>query len=232
DRRRMESLYQAGAITQQEAEEARAVAVRAQAALDAARANYAAAQAAARATPGGTSAVPATLRAPVGGRVLAVHRQSEGHVNPGEPLVEIGDTRAIEVRADVLSEDAVRIQPGTRVLIDEWGGDAMLEGVVTRVEPEGITEVSALGVEEQRVPVRAGITTPAGQWAGLGSGYRVLARFVLWENAAVLQVPTAALFRAGDEWRAFVVEDGRARLRAVRIGQQAGLRTQVLDGLA
>ncbi|HEX2166250.1 MAG TPA: efflux RND transporter periplasmic adaptor subunit [Longimicrobiales bacterium] len=234
DRERMETLYDAGAITQVEVEEARAAAVRATAALEAAQAELQAARAAASdggAT--GSAGVPDVLRAPAGGRVLTIHHRSEGHVNPGEPLLEVGDTRGIEITADVLSQDAVEIRPGTPVVIDQWGGDTTLNAVVTRVEPQGFTEVSALGVEEQRVPVRARITSPPGMWAGLGSGYRVLARFVVWQGDNVLQVPTSALFRSttGDGWAVFVFDDGRARYRDVQAGQQAGLAAQVLDGL-
>lgn len=231
DLARFERLFDAGAITAQEIEQARAAAVRAGASLEAARAELSAAQISARATPSGHLSVPTVLRAPAGGQVLAVRRTSEGPVSPGEPLLEIGNTRLIEVRADVLSEDAVQIHAGTRVEIDDWGGATKLEGVVTRVDPEAITRVSALGVEEQRVPVWASITSPESLRGGLGSGYRVLARFILWEGAGVLQVPTAALFRSGDGWSAFVVEDGRARLRDVEIGRQGGLSMQVLDGL-
>lgn len=233
DRERMETLFDAGAITQREVEEARAAAVRANAAVDAARAELDAARAAARAGGASASAVPEALSAPAAGRVLAVHRRSEGHVNPGEPLLEVGDTRNIEITADVLSQDAVRIEPGMRVVIDEWGGETPLEAVVTRVEPEGVTTISALGVEEQRVPVRASITSPAQQWAGLGSGYRVLARFIIWDGADVLQLPTSALFRTttGDGWAVFAVEDGRAVLRDVQVGLQAGLSARITGGL-
>src|SRR5690606_37427238 len=102
------------------------------------------------------------------------------------------------------------------VEIDNWGGSMTLEASVTRVEREAITKISALGVEEQRVPVRADITSPESDWSALGSGYRVLARFILWEGAGVLQVPTAALFRPA----------------AVRPGRQGGRPPQVLEGLA
>lgn len=227
DAARMETLFEAGAATRQAMEQAAAEHARAAAALETARAELSAAQAAS-ATGG---AVPDVVRAPAAGRVLAVHHESEGPVSPGEPLLEVGDTERLEVRADVLSRDAVRIDSGDRVIIDEWGGDHQLEAVVTRVAPEGFTEISALGVEERRVPVRADLISPPAAWAALGSGYRVLARFIVWESDDVLQVPTSALFRTEEGWGAFVIDDGRAELRAVEVGQQADLRTRILGGL-
>ena len=163
--------------------------------------------------------------------MLSIHRRSAGHVNPGEPILEVGDTQRMEVHVDVLSQDAVRISPGVRIEIDEWGGDRLLEAMVHRVEPQAFTRVSALGVEEQRVTVIAALTSPAEDWSMLGADYRVLARFIVWEDDDVLQVPTSALFRSADGWAVFVVEGGTARRRDVSIGQQAGLRTQILAGL-
>lgn len=239
ERRRVERLAADASATPQALEQATAEAARTEADLAAARAGVVAAradldaaQAALRGSAGDANLpVQDVLRAPAAGRVLAVHRRSEGAVSPGEPLVEVGDTERLEVRVDVLSQDAVRIRPGTRVLIDQWGGGTVLDAVVDRVGPDGFTDVSSLGVEERRVPVVAHLVSPPEAWAGLGSGYRVLARFVVWEDADALQVPTGAVFRTEDGWAVFVVEDGRAVRRAVAMGQQAGLATQILSGL-
>lgn len=179
---------------------------------------------------GGTGA-PVAVRAPVAGQVLKIPRKSEGAVEAGQPLVEVGDPRALEVEVDVLSADAVRIRPGTRVRFERWGGDGALEGKVRVVEPAGFTKVSALGVEEQRVWVIADLTSPPETWQRLGDGYRVEASFVLWEGDDVLQVPASALFRDGDGWAVFAVEQGHAVRRRVAAGQRTGLVAQVLDGL-
>jgi HlyD family secretion protein len=232
DLERFERLYSEGATTRQAMERAAVEAARAVAARDAAQAELAAAQAGQRAsTAAPVQAVADAIRAPTSGRVLAVHHESAGVVQPGQPLLEIGDTEQLQVQVDVLSQDAVRITPGTRVLFEQWGGPIALEGVVTHVDPQGFTRVSALGVEERRVRVLANLTTEATAYTGLGSGYRVLARFIVWEHDAVLQVPTAALFRHDDGWAAFVVENDVARLRPVQVGVQAGLVTQVTAGL-
>jgi HlyD family secretion protein len=173
-----------------------------------------------------------TLRSPVDGRVLAIHRKSEGVVANGEALIDVGDPHALEIEVDVLSDDAVRIQPGMRVQLERWGGEEPLAGMVRTVEPAGFTKISALGVEEQRVLVIVDITSPPALWARLGDGYRVEAGFILWEEPDVLQIPASALFRASGEWYAFAVESDRARRHRVEIGHRNGLQAQVLGGLS
>ena len=107
----------------------------------------------------------------------------------------------------------------------------MLAGRVRRVEPYGFTKVSALGIEEQRVNVIIDFTDPAENWARLGHGYRVEARIVLWQGEDVLKVPQVALFRQDGQWSVYVKEDGRARLRAVTLGQSNGFEAEIADGL-
>lgn len=182
-----------------------------------------------------TSAAPdaeaVPVISPVGGRVLRVVRESEGVVQAGEPLVEIANARALEVEVELLSADAVRISPGTRVEFLRWGGGNPLEGRVRRIEPTAFTKISALGVEEQRVRVILDFISPQQRWERLGDGYRVEARFYLWENDSVLKVPATALFPHEGGWAVFVVEQGVARRRAVKLGQRNGLAGEVVEGL-
>ena len=173
-----------------------------------------------------------TILAPVEGRILKIHRESEGVVNSGDALVEIGDPGKLEVRVEVLSTDAVKIKPGTPVLFERWGGDSPLSGKVRIVEPAGFTKISSLGVEEQRVLVIVDITSLPETLHGLGDEYRVEAQFIIWEAKDVLQVSASAIFRKGDKWVVFAVENNRARLREVEIGRRNGLIAEVLSGLA
>jgi len=171
------------------------------------------------------------IRAPVNGRVLRVLHESEGVVEPGAPLIEIGDPSQLEILVDYLSSDAVRIAPGQRALIDEWGGEETLNGVVRRVEPSGFTKVSALGIEEQRVNVVIDLTDPPELWSRLGHGFEVVARVVLWEDEAALKAPLTALFRNGGGWSVFAVEHGEAKIRTVKVGHRTDLEAEILDGL-
>lgn len=215
---------QAGQATRQAAEYAMQVA---RAEVAAARAALIQATALARGGPAETLKVTA----PVAGHVLAVPHESEGIVQPGQALVEIGNPQALEVVVEVLSTAAVKIQAGSKVLLDRWGGEQTLEGRVRVVEPAGFTKVSALGVEEQRVRVIVDLASPPEQWQPLGDGYRVEASFVLWQGDELLLIPTSALFRHHDGWAVFAVRAGKAHLTPVKIGQRNGLDAQVLEGL-
>jgi HlyD family secretion protein len=170
--------------------------------------------------------------APIDGAVLRVLRESAGFVAAGTPLLEIGDSTDLEVEVDVLSEDAVRIAPGARVLIEDWGGPRPIESRVRLVEPSAFTKISALGVEEQRVNIIIDFAEPMEGLPPLGDGYRVQARIVIDEAADVLLVPTGALFRHGGAWAAFVLADGRAARRELEIGRRNDTVAEVLSGLA
>ena len=172
------------------------------------------------------------LRSPVAGRVLRVLEKSEGVVELGTALVEVGDPRDLEIVVDLLSADAVRVEPGQRVIIEGWGGHNALEGRVRIVEPFGFTKVSALGIEEQRVNVVIDLTSPVEDWSRLAHGYQVDARIVLSEGEGVLTLPLTALFRDGEAWAVFVESGGRAELRRVEIGRRNGVAAEIVSGLS
>lgn len=171
------------------------------------------------------------VRSPVDGVVLRRLRESEAVVVAGEALVEVGDPRDLEIVADLLSTDAAQIRPGQPVEIEQWGGGTVLAGRVRRIEPSGFTKVSALGVEEQRVNVIVDLADPPARWAGLGDGFRVETRVVLWERRDVLQVPASSLFRGEKGWEVYAVKDGRVERRRVEVGRQNGLRAEIVSGL-
>jgi len=171
------------------------------------------------------------VHSPIDGRILKIHHECRGPVGTGEALFEVGDPAALEVEVDVLSADAVKIKSGMDVLFERWGGEQALQGRVRNIEPIGFTKFSALGVEEQRVLVISDFTSPAERWQRLGDGYRVEAKFVLWQETEVLQVPASSLFRYKKGWALFVIEDERAIRREVDVGQRNGLTAQILAGI-
>lgn len=166
--------------------------------------------------------------APASGRVLSITQQSERTIAAGAALMTIGDPLQMEAVVDVLSVDAVKIRPGMRMLLRDWGDDTPLEARVRLVEPVAFTKISALGIEEQRVHV---IADPVGSLWPLGEGYRIQGNILLWQQDAVLKLPGSSVFRVGNEWRIFVAERGRARERSVIIGQRNRDEVQIIRGL-
>ncbi len=239
---RMKRLAEGGFIAKDdleqsdaEAKKAEATRLSAEAAVTAAKADLARAESALRYSaaehlPENDKTV--VVAAPVSGRVLKLHHESEGVVNSGDPILDIGNPRSLEVKAEVLSADAVKIRKGTPVFFERWGGNQPLTGRVRVVEPAGFTKVSSLGVEEQRVLVITDFTSTPEIWQGLGDGYRLDASFIIWEGKDVLQVPASALFRRGVGWALFVVENKKARIKEVEAGQRNGLVAEIVKGLA
>ncbi len=180
-------------------------------------------------TPAGNGASKTVyLRSPVAGHVLRLIEQSERVISAGTPVIEIGYSPRLEITADYLTTDAVKIAPGMAAVIEEWGGNAPIPAEVRLVEPSAFTKVSALGVEEQRVNV---ILDFLGAPQNLGDAYRVGVRVITWESPKTLKVPLSALFRRGENWNVFLASGNRAVHRQVKVGHRSDLEAEVLDGL-
>lgn len=182
------------------------------------------------AMPGNAESVP--ILAPVDGYVLAVMEENARAVTASTPIMEVGDPNDLEIEIELLSSDAVAVTQGAEAVIEHWGGEGSLAARITMVEPGGFTKVSAIGVEEQRVKLRAELIDALPPGVLLGDRYGVQARIVTWHGENVPQLPTGALFRRGGEWMAFVLEEGKAVLRKVAIGRENGLEAEVREGLS
>jgi HlyD family secretion protein len=235
---RVRDGVEAGVIAARELTQAESSQRTAEARLDAAESRVAVARAdlesqsalshsAAEGTTRGAESV--VVSTPTAGRILKIYNESEGVVTASQPLVEIGNTQGLEVEVEVLSSDAVQIQPGMKVLLERWGGENPLDAVVRRVEPVAFTKISALGVEEQRVLIIVDFTAPREQWPNLGDQYRVEARFITWEEPDVLQAPSSALFR--QRRLPPSAPKTAAHVQPVEIGRRGGFSVQILSGL-
>jgi len=235
---RVERLVAERFVSPEAADKARTAVTTGIAELEAANARVAAARSEEKVAQAALLALPSAdgkpgrivpLTSPAAGRVLRVNQQSERTVSAGTQVMVIGDPAKLEIVADVLSSDAVKIRAGATAWLEEWGGDRRLRATVRLVEPYAFTKVSALGIEEKRVNV---IMDPVDPLGPLGDGYRVEARIVIWSAPDVLKVPASAVFRSGDGWAVFAVEDGRARQRTVEVGARNPFEAEVRSGIA
>jgi HlyD family secretion protein len=173
----------------------------------------------------------ASVQSPIAGEVLTVLTEDAQVVQAGAPLMELGDPANLEIVVDVLSSDAVRIVPRAAAMVEGWGGGP-IRAEVERVNPIAFTKVSALGIEEQRTSVILRLLDPPRKWSRLGHGFHVAAQIVAWEGKNRVLVPVGALFRHESKWAVFAVENDKARLRAITLGQRNGAFAEVLAGLA
>jgi HlyD family secretion protein len=170
------------------------------------------------------------VTAPADGVVLRVFGGSAAPVHPGAPVLELGHPLDLEVALELPTAAALRVRRGARVEVGGHGGDEPLDGVVRWVEPSAFTAVGAGGVAEQRV---LAIVDPAGEreaWAALGDGWAVEGRVLVRERRDALKVPASAVLRDRG-WTAYVVEDGRARRRAVRVGAMGDREVEIVAGI-
>lgn len=235
DLQRSETLAREGVVSRQEVEQAETAVATSQREYEAvrSRADRAAHDVeVARAALLAINRSPATgivsVQAPAEGRVLRVLEESERVVSAGTPLLELSNPSNLEAVIELLSTDAVKVTPGAMVFIENWGGPKALEGRVRLIEPSAFTKVSALGIEEQRVNVIVDLIEPG---TTLGDGYRVEGRVVVWETTDALRVPVSALFRRGETWNLFRVENGVAKLQDVEVGHLTSSQAEVTAGL-
>ncbi len=229
DQRRVATLFARDFASQAALDAANAGLRAARAAVNARRAEVTRARAAAS-SPSARARRATPVISPAAGRVLRVLQQSETIALAGAPLIEIGDTSQIEIAAEFLTQDAVRMQAGASAQIENWGGDTPIPARVFRIEPYARTRISALGVEEQRVNVILHLVDPQAAHP-LGHGFRVDARVVLSEQRNAVRAPTDALVRDGDGWAVFVVQGGRARLTPIALGDGGDDYRAVSSGL-
>ncbi|MFO0896127.1 MAG: HlyD family efflux transporter periplasmic adaptor subunit [Pirellulales bacterium] len=178
------------------------------------------------------------LRSPLDGIVLDVPDRNERRVASGTVLLELGRLEDLEVEAEILSQDVVRVKPGQPAEI--YGpaiGPQPARGIVERIYPAGFTKTSSLGVEQQRVKVVLRIYEGelprllADQ--GLGVDYRVQVRVITAEKPRAQRIPRSALFRGEQSrWSVFAVRDGRAELQSVEVGLMNDDWVEIVGGLA
>jgi RND family efflux transporter MFP subunit len=164
----------------------------------------------------------ATLRSPIAGAV------ARRHANPGESVRENTAVLTI-VRADPLKFSgtvgeraalALRLGQTLRLRVEPVPGRTFA-GRVTRVSP-AVEVASRTALLEAEVPNRDGLLKP-----GLFARGTVVVR----EDQGVAFVPDRAVSYFAGLTRVFVVADGVARERSVRLGPGAEGRVEVVEGV-
>ncbi|MCA9185853.1 MAG: HlyD family efflux transporter periplasmic adaptor subunit [Pirellulaceae bacterium] len=180
----------------------------------------------------------ATIRSPVDGIVLQRQTANERWLPAGTLLLQVGSLDELEVEAEILTQDVVRINVGDTVDIEGPAiGPHPVAGRVTRIYPQGFTKRSSLGVEQQRVLVVVAFAKDVLNQLGregreLGADFRVRVRIYTESKEATIVVPRAAVFRsASGEWQSYVVHDKILELRDIVVGLQNDFDVEIVSGI-
>jgi HlyD family secretion protein len=172
----------------------------------------------------------ARIASPVRGVVLQRLADGASPVSAGMPLLVVGNLDDLDIIAEVLTTDALKLKPGTIVELSPASGMEPFAGRVVRIEPAGFTKLSSLGVEQQRVNV---IIAPQSRPSNLGIGYRVQSTFITAEKPDALTVPRYSALQDRD-FKFYVLksEVGKPPVKtAVEIGLRGRLDLEILNGV-
>ncbi|MBL7669734.1 MAG: HlyD family efflux transporter periplasmic adaptor subunit [Bdellovibrionaceae bacterium] len=172
------------------------------------------------------------VETPLSGVISKVFRESAGPILRGEPIFEVSNLDDLEVVAEIQTQDAIRLSPKGEVRILNWGGENELEAHIDKINRAGVVRISALGVEEEKTEVQIRINEIPPQLKNkLGDTYHVDVRFIISRDHRALTVPLGALFKIGEKWAVYVVQQERSHVKEIEISKRNDRVALVTSGL-
>lgn len=208
---RIVSLHERGSATDKSLEDAVAGLRVAEAGLEQAHANVTAAQ---------VMLEYAEIRAPIDGWVIRKMAEVGDMASPGMPLFVLEGLSRIKVAVAVAEADVVGMEPGDPATVRIGALDRDVEARIDRIVPSA-------DPGSRTFQVKVVIDNPDGS---IRSGMFARVRFARGTRSALL-VPDSAVVRRGQLRGVFVVEDGVARIRWLKLGGGVGEDVEVLSGL-
>lgn len=170
------------------------------------------------------------ISSPVSGPVIEKFVEDELVLQPGTPLLAVGDLNSIEIEADILSEEIPRVRVGQEVEISgkALGGNSV-KGRVKTIYPSGFKKISSLGIEQQRIKTLISFDNSD---PGLRPGVSLDVKIIVAKAHDVLHVPEKAVFRHSGTWAVFVIRNNRAYIQEIKTGLKNTDYVEVTEGLA
>ena len=162
------------------------------------------------------------VKAPISGQVVTKNTESGEFVNPGTVLGRIVDISSLRVDVLVNEADAYRLKVGQGVKVS------------TDLYPGQVFNGSVLFISQQADAAhnyQIQVKLPNPKSSPLKAGTFVSVDFIQNSASAGLQIPRSALAAAGQGTSVYVVEGGKAALRAVTLGRDLGNAVEVISGL-
>lgn len=169
------------------------------------------------------------VKAAIDGIVMERLAEADSLAAPGMIAFVIGNVDKLDAEADILEDDiaSVKIGDGVELSGKPTGGE-VLKGEVVKIAPVAKNMMSSLGVNQRRVTVTIKID---GGVSLLKPGFSLDARIITSVAKGVIMAPDTAVFDYEGGSKVFVVENGKAVLRAVKKGIESGSSIEIIEGL-
>ncbi len=168
------------------------------------------------------------VSSPVAGVVTLKGIESGQVIAPGVTLFEIDDPDNLLLTADLLVQDAARIETGAPIrALDEDSG-IEITGRVKKIDPKAFSKLSDLGIEQKRVHIEI---DPDKVPQSLRIGMELDLEVIEAHKQKVLVLPDSAVFKINGESHVFLISGEKAKLIPVEIGLEGKDFVEVLNGL-
>jgi len=169
------------------------------------------------------------VRSPIDGTVMTAEIKEGNMVQAGTLLFDIGGSKGYYIECYVLAEDIAGIKPGTPVIIDnEDIGIMSIKGEIRKIHPKAESIMSDLGIEQKRIRVEIESDNLTEE---LRPGYEMNVKIITRSRKETLIIPEKAVFNYQGRDHVFVIENSKAKLRAIVKGIGNNDQVEILKGL-
>lgn len=171
-----------------------------------------------------------SIVSPISGSLLSLPVKTGQVVPAGAVLATVGSPGALEVYAEILSDEVVHIRSGQEVSVYYGAGNRLsTPGRVKEIFPQAVEKHSSLGVVQRRVPILVALDSNG----PLKPGYevKVSIRTAHRDNTLLIPREVVSVGKDGSE-TVRIVKGGRVTEQRITVGLKDQFHAEVLKGLA
>jgi len=160
------------------------------------------------------------IASPFAGTVASVEAV-EGQLAGSGPLVSVVNSNILKLQVQVGEANISKLQKGGEMTVAVPAAGKEYKGLITAVAPQADSKTRAY-------PVTLEV---ANEDKTLKGGMYGEVRLVVDTRADVVVVPQQAILDQGEKKVVYVVENGQAKMKEVKVGLTLGDRAEIVDGL-
>lgn len=172
-----------------------------------------------------------TVLAPLNGVVANLLAKKGNLSQIGVPLMTIFQKDSYLVEVFLLTEDVQEIKEAMAVnlIYSQKDKDISFSGLVKEISPTAVEKLSALGLEQERVKVTVDFSPE--DKVKVFPGYRLDVEFITEKQENQLVVPKSTLFMYHEGYALWIVKDGKAKIQPIEKGFETSRFVALNKGL-